>query len=370
MKIAVLKFGVRVSENIPSGTVAEVIGTAKLFQEAGHEVEIFTWMTNGDKEVHGIKIRSIDEHFDKIDGKFDSMFVFNGNLNFYGGEEKPFQLNTYRAIHRFNSGPIFYFFTDPLTPYVPDAWPMIEKRSWGSKYPKEELDISHKKMILISAGKDMKKVESCLSNLNKSASIDFPIAAHTLALFRRRELFNSMFKTTDLIYGGSYRSGNRADKMIKFYFDLPKDISVEMFGKISAEDFGKKINGIRTPIFSDQIRLEKFFDKMSTGLTSVIIGDNWYENNWLTPRFFESIISNNVTFVDIDYDPEKLWFFENEELSNFCYVSSREEAVEKIRKVKNDDDFAEKIVNMQNDHILEVKKRVIEMSKTCLELYR
>ena len=57
----------------------------------------------------------------------------------------------------------------------------------------------------------------------------------------------------DLNYAGTFRGGRRETDMIKFFFGLPDDIRVQMFGNLTLSQF-KKNGNLRPPEFGKSVK--------------------------------------------------------------------------------------------------------------------
>jgi hypothetical protein len=143
------------------------------------------------------------------------------------------------------------------------------------------------------------------------------------------------------------RGGKREKKMVKYYFDYPADIFVEMFGKITKDDFKKKsIDGITTfPEFTGPVNYGDMHRKMNDALAHVVIGDVLYEEiNDMAQRCYESIWSMNVVFIDADLDAVRRIYKNDPVLTEFLYVTSKEEVIDRIRLLKADPELRKSII--------------------------
>lgn len=379
MKVAVIKLGSRISFNAndTSGGNGEARSIIKMLHEGGAEVHIFTKILKKDNlvpEYHWhdltkILNSSLESRYGRLfsglpssytqlqrsgqpfNPSFDALVVLNGNVNFFGGAEDPEQLLNYAAINNFG-GPVYYILCDPeLT--LKQVWPSVEKKEWASNWSDSLLNITRNDITFVSQPHDVEKVLAELGNNEvKPAKIvhypfeKFPCLNVPLA-------FNENPKV-DLSYGGTMRGGKRIAKMLKFYFDHPSDISVEMFGKIDEEDFlkhkkyGPQATKLTKPKFTGPVRYDEMLPKMNEAMAHCVIGDPWYEEiNDMAQRCYESIWSSVVTFIDHDLDKLRRVYGADKELSDFLYVKTREELSEKIQLLKTDVETRREIVQAQ-----------------------
>ena len=356
MKVAVIKLGSRISFNAndTSGGNGEARSIIKMLHGGGAEVHIFTKILRKDNlvpeyEWHdlqlapGVALQELKQ--------LDALVVLNGNINFFGGAEDREQLLNYVLINNFK-GPVYYLLCDPeLT--LKQVWPSVSGKEWSSNWSENMLNIQRSDIRYVSQPHDVDKV---LGDLKKNEIIPSSIVHFPFEKFpclNDRLPFNESPKV-DLSYGGTMRGGKRIAKMLKFYFGHPSDISVEMFGKIEAEDFtehkkhGALAKSMRKPEFTGPVRYDEMLPKMNEAMAHCVIGDPWYEEiNDIPQRLYESVMSQVVTFVDKDMDRVRRVWAADKELADFLYVSSREELSEKIQLLKLDTSLRKEIVDSQ-----------------------
>ena len=136
------------------------------------------------------------------------------------------------------------------------------------------------------------------------------------------------------------------ESMIEFFFGLPEEIKVQMFGNIKLEQFTKQGN-LRAPEFGKAVTHEKVRETIQKAKATVIIGDPKYiELDDIAERFYESIIYGQVTFVDEKYDKTNR-AYNNPNLKKFLRVKNRTDLVYKLKAIKNDKQLFEDIVKLQ-----------------------
>jgi len=347
MKFAVVKLGGRINANAISGVNEETVRTIQLLQnKLTNEVHYFTKILSKDVSIkdaipHNIKGGNLEYNKNKT---FDALIVINGNINFFGGAESTHDILTLHMINNWK-GKIFYILYDHDL-ILKQYWRNINskqnnfKYKWKNKYIKEDIEVTRDDIICVSQPYNLDAVKVLLdrTNITYGNVVHFPLYKIPLMSYKRKQIDINKY-VVDLIYGGTFRGGRREKKLIKFYFNYPSNIKVELFGKIKSSQFKEKlISGLTEPIYSGMYKYYEFLDKMSTGLSTVTIGDKWYEGNNYTPRIYESVLCNTITFIDIDMDPnKKIYYVDNDKrkLNDFLHVSSREEVVDKILFLKN-----------------------------------
>jgi alpha-N-acetylglucosamine transferase len=107
----------------------------------------------------------------------------------------------------------------------------------------------------------------------------------------------------------------------------------------------------KAPVFLGKQPMAKVLEVGAKGIASIIFGDTTYNNNLITLRVFESILSGCITFIDNDFDV-KHQIFDND----FMYVNNGDELEEKIIKVKNDPDLKKTLIDCQNRYFYKIRE--------------
>ena len=362
MKVAVIKLGSRISFNAndTSGGNGEARSIIKMLETAGCEVHIFTKILKKDDLLPQYKWHNTS-NMCKLDGPLndgntewssldlcDALLVINGNVNFFGGAEDPEQILNYSIINNFN-GKVFYAYCDPALT-LKQLWPSIEKKPWAKNWRKEDIDITRTDIIYLSQPHDVDKVKELLGKncVIPSKIVHFP--------FEQFPCLNEQIPA--LSYGGTMRGGKRIVKMIDYYHAFPEGMRVEMFGKITKEDFTshpKYGPGMLStypesayPTYSGPVKYADMLPKMNKSMSHIVIGDPLYEQiNDMAQRAYESIWSGVVTFIDSDLDSLRRVYGADKHLADFLYVRGRRDAHDKIMLLKKDADARNQIVQDQ-----------------------
>jgi len=344
MKILVLKIGARIVKSGSSGGSIEAISIIEMIKKY-NQVTCYTKILPKDEKVQDVEFLQIEENYQNLD--YDVLLIINGNVNFFGGSENKLDLLNYTIINNFK-GKIFYVLCDPnLT--LKQIWKSVEKKEWGSKYKKENLFISRNDINYISQPYHIQEVWDLIkkTDIEIKDVIHYPLYKFTL--MNDRLDYNDQ-KTIDILYGGTFRSGRREAKMIKYLFDYPSSVNINLIGNIKIENFNqKKIAGLNVPNILKPLNYFDFLNKMNESKSTIIIGDKWYEGKNLNQRIYEAIISNCVTFVDIEFDPQKRIYSDNF-LRDFCYVKNKDEIIERL-KVLEDKSKLKDICDLQYNNV-------------------
>lgn len=362
MKVALIKLGSRIaiSSRATSGGTGEALSIIKMLTNSNVNVDVYTEILSKD-EIDNLdfNIYNIEDTYKDINNKnYNALIVLNGNVNYFGGVDSPPQTLNYYIINNFK-GKVFYILCD-CNLILKQVWKSIENKNWANNYKKDDINITRNDIIYISQPRDIIKLKNKLSKLDIIIDdiIHYPFEKFPLVTSEYLQI-NPEYKY-DISYGGTFRGGKREKDMIKFYFDYPEDIKVEMFGKITESNFNKKlIENLRLPDFNKAVPYNEFNSKMSDSLATIIIGDPLYKQlDDLAQRIYESILVGNIVFIDSSYDYNKR-VFKNEELIKFNYVSNKEEVIDRIRLLKEDKDL--------RNHIIELQRQdtKIDINKYC-----
>jgi hypothetical protein len=244
---------------------------------------------------------------------------------------------------------------DPELPLL-QIWPNVSKKPWGVNYREKDLNIVRKDIRVLSQPFDL---EAMKKHWKKGA---VPVAEFFHFPMERFPLLNEWLKPmeepkVDLLYGGTPRGGRRIPNLYKWYWNLPKDISVEIFGSIDTDDFLKHpkvgmaplfLKEGRAPEFTGKVKYDQVLPKMNTGLAHLVTGDGSYEELDIIPqRTMENIAAGNVVFVDANMDKARRIYPKGTFAHEFLYVASQEELVERLRYVKEDEMLRQDVLQSQ-----------------------
>lgn len=296
---------------------------------------------------------------------FDKVVILPGSLNFFGGVESPTIMNNYKLLAKWKGEAITVLQTDARLPFR-QLWPAIEKRDWG--YSKEDVWVSSKIHVVCQS----KKVDEVKSQYNKKdvefKNIDFthfPIEQYAaiVAAEEQENLKDNIEKEHDLVYYGSFRGGNRAEKMVDFLTgEVAEELNVHVFGTLKEKQLAK-VTENKLPTFGKKIKMNETIKEVSKSFSTIIIGEKFYNDAMLTVRVWETLSSQSVVFIDDDFDSEHEIFPDND----FRYVKSGKELTEKIKMLN--DELIEKLLIEQKDTLNKLinKEKYITGLKSVLK---
>lgn len=347
MKIGILKIGGRLTwDSIDkTGGVGEAKAICELMaHNSNNTVNVYTKMLKKESAnpISNIYIHDINQ-IDKVED--DVLIIFNGNVNFFGGQEDPEQIKNYILMNNFD-GKVYYIFIDPEL-YLKQIHSNVSKKEWGQKYSIDDVKITRDDIRVITSIYNPKEA------FEKATKGKIPIQKDNISYFtfEKYPLMKEGLPPTDdlwydLMYMGTFRGGKREAKMIKFYFGHDK-FTTTFIGKTKLKDF-KKEYPEPIPVFEKPVKFEEINQHINKSVAHVCIGDKFYEGNILTPRIYESILNSTVCLIDIDMDPEKRVFANSEALKKFNYVEDKEDVEKKVNRLKNNPEFRKKIIEQQH----------------------
>lgn len=323
MKLALLNLSNNIT-NYRTVSSGETISFGKVFEDMGYDVDIISKKA-GEYTIAFEDVEDINS--------YDKLVMVNGAINFFGGKENPIITKNYRLLAKWEKE-IYYLFTDIRLPFK-QLWPAIEKRGWG--YKKDDVWVDND-IIIISQGSDLDKTKKAHKDEDYEY-VYFPIEQYYLYLMGD-EYATPTEKKHDLVYGGSYRSGAREDKMIEYLFDIT-DYDVNFFGNIREKQF-KNATYFSAPTFDKKVKMDEVRDKISEGVATLIIGDKKYEDNFITLRVWETMTSDAIMLIDKDFDSEQKIMQDD-----FYYVENKQDIIDRL-KLLHDDEFRKKKLEQQH----------------------
>ena len=363
MKIAVIKLGARIHDNEGVGnSTNEVLSTIKMLTKGGVTVDVYTKVLKKDRLSDLFISYNIEDEYGNINSRdYDALMVLNGNVNFFGGAEDKSQILNYTLINSFK-GKVVYMLYDPLL-LLKQLWPAIHNKEWASNWNEKDIVITRNDIKYITQCKNLDPLyDKGLTGMGIAKY--FPLEKFPL-LTSEEYVIDFDNVEWDLRYAGTWRGGRRQRSLIEFFFGLPEDISVQLFGNLKIDQFSeKKVSDLRLPEFGSSVTHEEAEARLKKALSTVVIGDEFYiKTNDVAQRSYESIILGNITFMDSRYDYEKR-IFSDPELKKFLYVDDRIQLADRIYQLKKDTKFA-------SDLALAQKKDVaIDLDEYCNDFVR
>jgi len=309
MKLAICKIGANItfSSQNASAACADILYFLRTLDPSQHKVTICTHKTRNTIIPRPLIFQEIQmtNNFNE----YDAVIVFNGSINFFGGAEDLNLIRLYKALSK-TKVPIAYANTDGQLPFQ-QLWPLIHKRDWAKKYHYDEFEIDGGNVSYITQGKDLKKVRAKTNEkphyVSPSTIIYFPLDMTILA--KNQKFFKDAPPIEDrpfeLIFGGATRNTYKRKRIEHYYND--SRISTLLFGNL---------RGVHCPNakFEGKVSYQQFVRMMYRGKSTIIIGDEFYENNFCTLRVWESVLAGCNVFIDNRFDSHNTIFSEHSDM--------------------------------------------------------
>lgn len=346
MKILLLNIANNVTDfkTVASG---ETIYIKEVLKQAENEV-IIASNKNGEHTTSFDDLEQITN--------FDKVIVIPGALNFFGGVESPTIINNYKLLAQWEKE-IFVLQTDARLPFK-QLWPSIEKRGWG--YKEEDVWVNSPIKVICQS----RNIEEVKSQYNKNKNyidfneIDFehfPIeryaAMNAYSFLINKELKNNVVPyENDFTYYGSFRGGNRAEKMVKYLTGyIAEKFKVHVFGTLKEKQLAKLTDG-KLPTFGKKVPMNKTVEEISKSKATIILGEKFYNDAMFTVRVWETMASNSCVLIDEDFDPKHL-LFPNE---SWRYIENDYYLVKVLTDLTKNDDLLNHAVKTQQKRFLEL----------------
>jgi len=317
MKIGIIKGGANItfSRNNTSAASADILYALRVLNPYINDITIITHYTRNSYIPEPLHFKEILDNDLNLD-EFDIILLFNFSINFFGGVENPSLIQLYRKLHN-SSVLILYCQTDGQLSFK-KLWPMIEGRDWALNYTEKEFEIDENRIIILTQGRDLIK---CTRQYNKfddtlgNVFIHYPWETCILAKWKEffgEPDFDYSKREYDLMYGGATRNSFRKNR-IEYYYSGLENVKVNLFGNL-------RLDSKQNVEMSSKVSFQDFIYKMKQSKTTIIIGDEFYENNFFTLRMYESLLAGCLTFIDSRLDTNCI-FYKN---SNRMYVNHYE----------------------------------------------
>ena len=352
MKFAIMKIGARIKDSETISVYAhQALRMGVLLRNCGHEIVYVTDKKESDPTPTKLNIIDYDEYFNTVN-QFDFLLVVGGLTGFYGGFPTSREPDIYKAMNNFpKEGRVYWIQTEIRASYHNNLNAIFNK-SWGLVYKHSDIRVREHSVRHITQFKNIDTYKF----FGKISADYFPFEKYTLYeyydMYKNNQLPIIDYSKCeyDLIYGGSFRFGSREEEMVKYFFGLPKDISMYVFGAIEECQFTLQGNK-RPPIFGKAVKYDKYGETLSKGWCSIAPGDKACKKiDHITNRTYENVIHGLVSFIDCDFDPNKR-IFSNPILRKFLYVSNQSELVNRIRYLKEHPDKIQKLVELERNDL-------------------
>lgn len=278
--------------------------------------------------------------------EFDEIYIHNYNTNFFGGLVPKLTIQYLKLLADYK-GKIYYYITDPKLKYTNLADVMLSRNNLKYETPvtnDELVELSKKHKILED------RMIACFSGYNYSHiyGLEFKDVKYVKIFDKLLHIRNveevNVDKEYDVCYYGDNRGTYRNNK-IKKYFNTDDLKSLLI---------GCKLENLKNNTIHDKVPHFELNALVNKSYSAIVIGDKEHENAFVTARFYENMMFGIVSFVDIDYDNEKK-LYTDDLLKDFCYITSQEDLINKVKIIKEDKNLYNDIINRQKKELERIK---------------
>jgi hypothetical protein len=155
-------------------------------------------------------------------------------------------------------------------------------------------------------------------------------------------------KKYDVVYYGNSNRGAFREKQLRHYF--PADTNNLLIGYTS-----KRITSTQVP----KVPHSQLLSKLDECKVSIVVGDKEHLDNVITFRLYETLASDCLAAIQIEYDPNRE-IIQDKVLRDLLYVTNSED----VKKLVNA--FSEELLELQKKEL----RRLLKDKKTQLQEFR
>ncbi len=288
--------------------------------------------------------------------EYQCVFLHNDTDNFIGGAIGKHTIKQIKELCQFK-GNVYYLYTDPNLHLLNMAKIIYDRQVRGTKteyntnlrITEEETRVfGNLSWRVLWSGRDfdlyqrheytrVKPSQSC--KIERYTNIEFFkfMFSHRKVNLNALSLHERPF---DLVYYGNWRP-KRQNKLRRY---LDNDLRKRILG------FDAKKMELSNTEYLGYTEPELLAGLVNEAVASIVIGDPSHNNNITTARFYENILFEVCSFIDLDYDPDRT-LYKSDFLKEFMYVSSGKELCEKIIAIRRDEELFKSIINQQKEEL-------------------
>ena len=156
-------------------------------------------------------------------------------------------------------------------------------------------------------------------------------------------------KKYDSEYHGYNRGAKRMELIENFYAALPNK-SLVMTTSRNLFPHHDKFDRVQSLFYDDLIPYIG-----QNAKSTFVIADEVTFNDFISPRFFDAMLSDVIGFVYEPYDKDHK-YIDDEELKNFMYVSTPEDFADKVKRISEDESYYKHIKYLQRKAVYDKYK--------------
>ena len=319
----------------------------KLFESIGYEVHYV-----------GNKIRKYQDlqhyvHYAQVDfNDYDLVLFFPSNPNFFGGvmsEIWPIMVGKLAEY----KGPVIQMQSDPRVLIGNPATPLFKRFKVCGEHVEKWEEILKRSHYLFP-GKDISKYTGWTPERVYQYDWFKFILRDRMIDLKSSALFESnRDKKYDVVYYGNSNRGSFREKQLRHYF--PKDTKNLLIGyksdHIPAE-------------FMPKVPHSQLLSKLQECKVSIVVGDQEHLDNVVTFRLYETLASECLAAIQIEYDPN-MEIIQDPELRDLLYVRNSDD-VKRLVETYSDEGSFSRLLDLQKAEL----KRMLKSKKEQLEEFR
>lgn len=334
----------------------------------------FQYRSNTDFEFFkGCMIPSMTPHC--LD-EYDDIFHVQAAMNMFMGYiyddyfYNVLRINEWYQKH--GDGHYFVIQDDPAISYI-DPFPVLNRRTFeyktlGHEVPEEVFQEYIKvwpnvqkclhECIVAHCGTSYPTFLSKLSPNNAmtpkfvSKWCQFPLftyQAMTDNISNKLHNYDYSSKKYDSEYHGYNRGAKRMELIENFYAALPNK-SLVITSSRNLFPHHDKFDRVQSLFYDDLIPYIG-----QNAKSTFVIADEVTFNDFISPRFFDAMLSDVIGFVYEPYDKDHK-YIDDEELKNFMYVSTPEDFADKVKRISEDESYYKHIKYLQRKAVYDKYK--------------
>jgi hypothetical protein len=288
----------------------------QLFESVGYEVHYV-----------GNKIRKYKEvkhyiHYENVDfNSYDAVLFFSTSAIFFGGVLNSIWPIMVEKIAKFR-GPIIQMLNDPRVRIQNPAASLFNRFGICEEYVERWNDIL-KESYYLFPGKDISKYGLTPERVYQYDWFKYILRDRMIDL-NFSAIESKIEKRFDVVYYGNSNRGSFREKQLRHYF--PKDTQNLLIGyktdHVPAE-------------YMDKVPHSQLLSKLQECKVSLIVGDEEHLDNVITFRLYETLASECLAAIQIEYDPNRE-IIQDPVLRELLYVRNSNDVKKVIESYSNE----------------------------------
>jgi hypothetical protein len=332
-KIAITSVFANLTYNDKNHRGLEAMFFKKMMEQQGAQVDCVGYKNRNMKDLDFYK-----NYTDTDFSEYGAVIIQLSTPNFFGGQMGEHCETICNNLANY-SGKIYFLINDPRIPPINYAKVISDRFNLCNDSVKPWERILEEAVHLFS-GKDIKQFLGYQPKYWKQVDWFTYIFKERFTKSDQFDLFSDasdIEKEWDLVYFGDKRGSFRENQLRKYFPEDTKNLKIGYKSDKVPGEFMKKL------AHED---LMKTLDKVKV---SFITGDEEHLDNVTTYRFYETLASNCLAAIQIEYDPDKK-LIQDPVLRDLLYVSNKEDVKRLIES------YSPELINRQRKELQRIFK--------------